>query len=481
MSVKADVLIIGGGVGGTSIARELSRYEADVTLIEKGADVCGGSTKACCAIVHPGAKWTPGTLAQRLIGESNRMIDRLAKDLDVELKRPGEIILAFNQDEFEALKVIKKQGEAIKAEGLEIIGKTEIRRLEPNASPKAIAALYKPTAGVVNPWELTFAFYENAKDNGVKMLMETEVIGIVPENDQYIVETSRGDLRARYIVNAAGLFAEEVAKMVGAKTFKVFCGKGSSWILDKRLGNIVNHIVMGLGDLKIFSRIKLVTQTFHGNLMIYRTIPEPAKGKDDDGTEGRILDLTLESSKLLLPDIDFEKYIIASFAGVVAANDRGDFVVEAHEAFPTFINAALAAPGVTCAPAVGIRVVELLKKGGLVLRDKPNHNPYRKSITKLRNLSDADREACIRNDPRYGRVICRCETVSEGEIVDAVQRGATTLDGVKFRTRAGMGRCQGNHCGPKVASILATEMRKPMVFVTKKGRGSSYYCDDLRS
>ena len=474
MAMETEVLIIGGGVGGTSIARELSKYDVSVMLVEKEADVCFGATKGSCALFHPGVEWTPGTHAQSMIAESNQLMDQLAKELDVELKRLGEILLAFNEEEVESLKVMKKQGDHIHVPDLEIIDNAEIRRLEPNVNPSAIAALYMPTAGVVNPHDLTFAFYENAQQNGVRMLMATEVEKIIPENGRYVVETNQEEIHTNYIVNAAGLFAEDVAKMIGDSNFKVLLGKGSNWILDKRVGNLVNHIVKGLGDLKIFTRIKMVAPTFHGNIMIYRTIPEPAKGVDDVATERRIFDLTLESAKFLVPGVDYEKEVITSFAGVVATNNGADFILEPSEKYPTFINAALAAPGVTCSPAVGKRVVDILKRVGLNLEEKLNFNPYRQGMQRFTHASEKKKEELIRKDPRYGHVICRCETVTEGEVVEAIRRGARTLDGVKFRTRAGMGRCQAGFCGPRVTNILARELGQPYESITKRGRDSNY-------
>ena len=475
MSKKTDVLIIGGGITGLGVARELSKYHVDVTVVEREADVGWGQTKASYAIRHPGARWTPGTLAQRMIAESNQIMDQLLEDLDIEFRRLGELVLAFTQEELETLKTIKKQGEYIKVEGLEIIGESELKDLEPNVNPTAIAALYMPTAGVFNPFELVTAFYENARDNGVDILLNTEVTGIIPEKGQFIVETHGDEIQADYIVNAAGLFAERLAKMAGADGFKVtYSTKGSCLILDSVMGDIVKHIVTGLIDPKAPLRYKLVTPTFHDKILLYTSFPEPAQGIEDRAVAERIFNLTLESAKSLVPDADFEKHIIASFSGLTARNDRGDFIIEASEKYPAFIHVALPPPGLTCSPAVGRRVVEILKKNGLDLRKKTRYNPYRKGIKSLRRSSPEQMRELVRQDPHYGRVVCRCEQVTEGEIVEAIKRGATTLDGVKFRTRACMGRCQANYCGPEIVSILARELDQPFESITKKGPGSHY-------
>jgi glycerol-3-phosphate dehydrogenase len=240
------------------------------------------------------------------------------------------------------------------------------------------------------------------------------------------------------------------------------------------LGDQVNHIVTAVGDPKAFSRFKVVMPTFHRNLLVYTPLPEPSKGIEDRSTEKRAIDMTIQNAVYLLPDIDFRKHVIASFSALAARNDRGDFIIEGSGTYPQFVNVALPPPGITSAPAIGRRVVEILGKAGLPLVEKSNFNPYRKAMKRIRDVSPSMMEELVHRDPRHGRVVCRCEKVSEGEIIEAVRRGATTLDGIKFRTRAGMGRCQSNYCCPEVAAILARELQLPFVRVTKKGHGSEY-------
>jgi glycerol-3-phosphate dehydrogenase len=472
---KTDVLIIGAGIAGCSIARELSKYELEVTLVEKEVDVGWGQTKASYAICHPGARWAPGTLAQELIAESNSIIDQLTDDLDVYFRRLGELILAFSDEELECLKAIEKQGKHIHIDGLEIIDKNEIQRLEPNVNPAAVAALYMPTAGIFDPFELVHAFYENARENGVSMLMGTEVTAIVQEKGEFKVETDQNEIQASYVVNAAGLHAGKVAGMLGADNFKIsYATKGTCFILDDCVGDMINHVVTGLPDLQSFTRSKLVMPTYAGNILIYTPISEPTHGIDDRAVEERTFDLTFESARSLVPDVDFRRYIITSFSGLTARNDRGDFIIEASGKCKEFVSVALPPPGITCSAVLGKRVVQILKNNGLAQTEKPHFNPYRKGINSIRDLSESQIRERIRQDSRYGKVVCRCEKVSEAEIVDAVQRGASTLDGVKFRTRVGMGRCQGNFCGPKSAAILARELDQPLEKITKKGSGSHY-------
>jgi len=473
--MTTDVLIIGGGITGLSAARELSKYDLSVTLVEKEADVGWGQTKATHAVRHPGARWAPGTIAQQMIAEGNQLMEQLIADLHMEFKKTGELVLAFSTEELESLKIMKKQAEFIKVEGLEIIGNGEIRRLEPNINRDAVAALYMPTAGVFNPFDLVSAFFENARENGVDMLMDTRVIGIVPEKNKFIVETSRGVILADYMVNAAGLFGEKVARMAGDEDFHItYDTKATCLIIDTLLGDVVHHIVTALNDPKAFNRYKLVTPTFHEKLLIYNSFSEPAKGIEDRAVSKRVFDATLKSAKVLLPGIDFERHVVASYAGLTARNDRGDFIVEASRKNPAFVHAVLPPPGITCSPAVGKRVVEILRNNGLDMTEKAEFNPYRKGIRSLLKSTPLQMNELVGKNPCYGRVVCRCEKVSEGEIVEAIKRGATTLDGVKFRTRAGMGRCQTNYCGPEVTAILARERNQAVSNITKKGRGSNY-------
>ena len=475
MSTQTEVLIIGGGIAGTSIARELSRYELDVMLIEKEADVGWGQTKASYAICHPGARWAQGTLAQRMMAESHRVWDRMVEDLDLELSRIGELVLAFNEVDLQYIHRLKKQGGQNGIQGLEIMDRNETLRLEPHVNPAVLAALHMPTAGVFNPFELVFAYFENARANGVTMLIRSEVKGIHPDNGGFLIETQDEEIRAGYIINACGLHAEKIAQMTGANDFSIsYETKSTCLILDRCLGDLLNHIVTGVADPKAFSRFKVVMPTFHRNLLVYTPIPEPSRGIEDRAIEKRALDLTLQNAKQLTPGIDFETHMIASFSGLTARNSRGDFIIEASRKHPAFVNVALPPPGITCSPAIGKQAVAILRKSGLRLLEKPYFNPYRKKMKRIRDSSLTEMAELVRQDSSYGHMVCRCEKVSEAEIVEAIHRGATTLDGIKFRTRAGMGRCQSNFCGPEVAAILARERHQPYEKVTKKGPGSVY-------
>ena len=305
-------------------------------------------------------------------------------------------------------------------------------------------------------------------------VQEISVNGIVSEKGGFIIETQQGTIQAGAIVNAAGLFADKIAEMAGVDDFKItYDTKGSCLILDTLLGDIVHHIVTALNDPEAFLRYKLVTPTFHEKILIYNSFPEPAKGIEDRSVPKRLFDVTIEGAKTLVPDVDFEQYVIASYSAIAARNDRGDFIIEASGRNPNFIQAAIPPPGLMCSPAVSKRVVDLLKNNGLEMEKKRDFNPYRKGIRSLRRLSSTGIGELVKEDPRNGRVVCRCEKVTEGEIVEAVRRGATTLDGIKFRTRACMGRCQTNYCGPEITGILARELKQPFSSIIKKGRSSN--------
>jgi glycerol-3-phosphate dehydrogenase len=474
MPIEADVLIIGGGIAGISVARELSKYELDVVLVEKEADVGWGQTKASYAICHPGVRWAPGTLAQALIARSNQILAQLVDDLDIDFTRSGELVLAFNDDEKAAIKAMKEQGEHISIDGLEILSGDEIRRLEPSTNPSAVAALYLPTAGFFNPFDMVFAFCENARENGVKIFTETGVTGIAPERGGFIIETDQGEIRATRVINAAGLHAEVIASMVGADNFRVsYATKATCFILDKTLANRFQRIITGIADLKSFAKFKLLMPTYGGNLLMYTPLSLPAGGIDDRALEEGALEMTVKSVRVLVPDLDFERNVITAFSGLTARNDRNDFIIEASAKYPTFVNVVLTPPGITCSPIIGIRVAEILKENGLELHKKKDFNPCRRRIQPPRDLSETRIRELLEQDPGFGRVVCRCEKVTEGEIVKAVHRGASTLDGLKFRTRAGMGRCQGNYCTPRVSRILAGELNQPMEDMTKRGPGSN--------
>ena len=472
---EVDVLIIGAGVVGVVIARELSKYDVKVLLLEKEPDVGWGQSKASFGIRHPGSRWTPGSLAQRMIYESQKMWEKLIDELEIDFRITGEIVVAFNDEEVEYIRALKAQGEKNGVEGLEILGRKDTLEMEPHLNPNVKAALFKKKAGVFDPFSVVFAFYENALANGVEAYLDTVVTGIVFEKDKFIVVTNRGDFTTKYVVNAAGLYAQHIAQLIGDGSFKIsYETKSTCIILDKLVGKTINHIIAGIPDVKSFLRFKLVMPTYHQNLLIYTAIPEPSKSIDDRSVEKRALEITFKEAEFLVPGLDLRKYVITAFSGLTARNNRGDFIIETSPKHPRFINVALLPGGLTAVPAVAKRVVEIIESTGFHLVKKTDFNPTRKAITRIRDLHIDKMQDVLSKNPLYGKIICRCEKVSEAEIVEAIKRGATTLDGVKFRTRAGMGRCQSNFCGCEIAEIISRELGLPYEKVTKKGDDSYF-------
>jgi len=462
----ADIVIIGAGVAGTAIARELSQYKVNVVLVEKEADVSFGSTKASTAIIHPGFPVAGAPLKTKLILAGNRIFEQLASELDVSFKKTGELTIAKDEAELKSLEELKKQGDAIGIP-VEIIDKDRLQSMEPNVTRKAIAALYVPTAGIILPFEMTIALAENAAQNGVRILLNNKVVDIsqIQGEDLLLVKTTNSFIKTKFVINAAGLFADEIAKMIGEDNFSISPYKGEEYLLDKRVGNLISR--------PIFPTVPwvLVIPTVDGNIVLGTTYTK-VDNKSDLATTPEGFKRIINAARDLIPAIS-TKDIIRSFAGLRAMNTRTeDYIIEASKKEPKFINVVLGSPGITSAPAVAKMVVEILNEQGLKLTKKSNFNPYRKRIPRFNELPDEEKKALIEKDPRYSHVVCRCETVTEGEIVEAIRRGARTLDGVKYRTRAGMGRCQGGFCNPRVTQILARELNIPITKVTKKGDNS---------
>lgn len=460
----SDVVIIGAGLMGTAAARELSKYDLNITVIEKGYDVCSGSSKATSAIVHSGYHEKPGSLKAKLGVEGNALLPGVCKELDVPFKQTGSLLLALNEEDKEILELTKAKGEKNGVKGLRIVGRDELKTMEPALSSEVIEALYAPDCGVVSPMELAVAMMENACENGVKLITEAPAVRIEKSDDKWIVITPKETIHAKYVINTAGIHADEVSSMAGDDSFKVTPFKGEEYILDRNVGKLVSHVIEA-ASLDI-----IAMPTSHENLMIGTTRVEA--DKDDFKT-------TREGFKNILSDVQkvvtgiSPKDIITSFAGLRAINNTTeDFIIEHSKKADNWINVSIGSPGVFATPAIANMVVNILENSGLVLKKKESYNPYRKAIVEFKALSEQEKEELIKKDKRYGHIVCRCETITEGQIVEAIRRGARTLDGVKCRTRAGMGRCQGGFCTPRVLKIMAREIGISVTEITKKG-GSS--------
>ncbi|MDN5331069.1 MAG: glycerol-3-phosphate dehydrogenase [Tepidanaerobacteraceae bacterium] len=468
----ADVVIIGGGVVGCMIARELSRYQLKIVLLEKEDDVASGTSKANSAIIHAGYDAKPGTLKAKLNVRGNPLFDKICSELDVPFKRIGSLVVALTDEELKALDELLERGKINGVPGLEIINRERLFKMEPNINKEAKAALYAPTAGIICPYELTIALAENACQNGVEIRLNSPVVDIKVENERMLSVITPGEIiHTRYVVNAAGLFADEISKMAGAEEYSITPRKGEYLIFDRRFGGIVSKVIFPT-PTKISKGI-LVCPTVDGNFFIGPNSND-VQEKDDVAVTQKGIEEIVNGARRLVPDLPM-RHVIASFAGLRAVSNTDDFVIEASKKVKGFVNVGgIQSPGLSSAPAIAEMVIEILKEEGLELKVKSDYNPERPQIFKFRHLSSEEKKELIRQKPAYGRVICRCETVTEGEIIDAIRRpvGARSLDAVKRRTRAGMGRCQGGFCSPRVVEILARELGISPLEVTKCGYGS---------
>ncbi len=466
--MEYDISIIGAGVTGALIARELSRFDIKVCILDKDADVAMGTSKANSAIVHAGYDASPNSLKAKLNVRGNALMDDVANDLDVPFKRIGSFVLAFNEDDQKELQKLYDNGIKNKVPHLKILNQKEVREMEPHISEDAIAALYAPTAGIVCPYELTLAATENAVANGVELILECIVEGIKRQDDGYILETSKGLIKSRYVINAAGVYSDTLARMVGDDEVNIIPRRGEYLLLDKRQGNVVNTVIFQ--PPSVMGKGILVTPTVDGNLLIGPTA-ETIEDKDNIATTNIGLNAVIEGARKSVPSFD-TRDVITSFAGLRATSSRGDFIIEESKHAKGFVHVAgIESPGLSATPAIAEYVIDVLKNMGVTLTGKEKHDPVRKPVIRFRELSREDQAKAIKENPLYGNIICRCEIVTEGEIVDCIHRpaGAINLDGVKRRTRAGMGRCQGGFCAPRVVDILAREMKIPKEDVTKMG------------
>lgn len=475
---QKDVIIIGAGVTGCAIARELSRYELDICAIEKESDICEGTSKANSGIVHAGFDAKPGTLNARLNVQGNAMMEELSKKLDFPFKRNGSMVVCQSAKEVTVLEELLQRGLTNGVQEMRILSRTEALELEPNLADSVYAALLVPSGGIVCPFSLNIALAENAAANGVEFRLETEVHSIekLPETDAtacglcngYLVHTDKGDLQTRFLINAAGVYADKFHNMVSEKKIHITPRRGDYLLLDRTAGGHVHHTIFQLPSE--YGKGVLVTPTVHGNLMVGPTAID-IEDKEATATTAEGLAQVMEKCGRSVKDVPL-KQVITSFAGLRAHEDGGEFIIGEAEDAKGFIDAAgIESPGLSSAPAIGQYVRELLA-GLTELKEKNSFIETRKGIVRFAECSREAQQELIRQNPAYGQIICRCETITEGEILDAIHRplGATTLDGIKRRTRASMGRCQAGFCTPKVMDILARELGLELKDIRKNGR-----------
>lgn len=466
-----DVVIIGAGVSGSACARELSRYNLSICVVEKEEDVCCATSKANSGIVHSGIDCKPGTLMAEMNIRGNELIRKLYQELDFEYKQNGSLILCLSAEDLPRLHELYEQGITNQIPDIRILDAKELHEMEPNVAEEAIAAIYCPTGGIVCPFGMNIAFAENAADNGVEFQFNTEVKNIVRQHDYgYILETDKGNLETKCVVNAAGVYADVFHNMVSASKIHIVPRKGEYCLLDKTIGDIVQKTVFQLPGR--YGKGILVTPTVHGNILAGPTA-DNHDDKEATNTTAVGLKAVCESAKRSVPSIDFRQ-VITSFAGNRAHEDNHEFIIKELEDAPFFVDCAgIESPGLTSAPAIGERVAEIISNLFHATKNE-KFNGTRKGILNPKNLSKEEYAALIKEKPAYGNMICRCEMVTEGEILDAIHRtlGAKSLDGVKRRTRAGMGRCQAGFCSPKTMEILARESGVSQLEITKSGKAS---------
>jgi len=467
-----DVIVIGAGVVGSLIARALSRYRLRTLLIDKASDVGEGSTKANTAIVHAGYDALPGSLKARFNVAGNAMFDQVCGELDVEFDRCGTYVVALSSEDWSTLEELYQRGVTNGVPGLNLIDGQEMRRREPAITEETVGALHAATGGLVDTFMLCVAAAENAVLNGVTLSLETEVFDFLREGSRIEgVLTNRGAFRSRWVINAAGLWSDDLMHKAGLDGFRITPRRGEYFVLDRMAAEQVHSVVFPCPTP--VSKGILVTRTIHGNVLLGPNAND-IDSKDDLRVTASGLDEVMAGSLRLVPSLD-PRHIIRVFAGLRASGNTGDFVIEIpKEPSGLLVVAGIESPGLAASPAIAEYVVALLGEDGLDLVPRADYDPIRKGIPRFAHLSRKEQEALIAQDPRYGNVVCRCETVTEGEIVAACHAPipARTYDALKRRTRVGTGRCQGAFDTPLVIEIMARELGVSPLEITKKGKGS---------
>lgn len=467
-----DVVIVGAGVTGAMLARNLSRYRLEVCLLEKENDVAMGASKANSGIIHGGYDPEPGTLKAFLNAGGVELLFQVAEELDVPCKRNGSMVCAFSPEEDATLEMLYRRGITNGTPGIAILSGDEARRLEPCLSGEVTSVLHVPNAGIISPYELTIAAAGNAMDNGVTLKRNFEVTDIRKEDCFTVTSVTGEEVKGKYLVNCAGARADKIAQMAGDGFFEIIPRSGEYLLLDKIEGSKATHTLFPCPTKN--GKGILVSPTVHGNLLLGPTATEVDSPEHlETTTEG--LSKVIRLATKTLPTVNLRQ-VITSFTGVRASEKGGDFILKESERVPGLIHgAAIDSPGLTCCVVIAEVLTALLAKAGLPLETKEKWNGRRISPCRFRELSEAEQAQWIARDPAFGKIVCRCETVSEGEILQAIRQNpaAMDLDGVKRRTRSGMGRCQGGFCGPYVMQMISRETGIPMEQVTKNGSGGN--------
>ncbi|PKM83080.1 MAG: FAD/NAD(P)-binding oxidoreductase [Firmicutes bacterium HGW-Firmicutes-14] len=459
---RYDVAIIGAGIVGTATAWKLARYKIKTVLLEALPDLACGTTKANGGIIHAGYDPKTGTLKAKLNVQGASEYPVLAEQLGFRYKQTGSLVVGFNEQDEQYLKMEYQNGKANGVPDLKIIYGEEIRALEPRINPQATVALHAPTAGVLDPFEAAYAFAENAHQNGVDVYFQFKVTGITRKSDGFVLHSSSGNVEAGMVVNAAGVYSDVVAALAGSQDFTVTPRIGEILVLDKEISNPVRNVIFPIPSPTKGKGI-VVIPTVSGNVLVSATARN-IEDKENISTSREGLQELLQGGRKLVADISAGQ-VIREFSGLRAVSSAGeDFNIGPTPGIRGFITAGgIQSPGLASAPAIASLIRDCLAEEGLVLREKPDYNPLRKAGVRFSALSAEEQDRLIKENPDYGQIVCRCEYVTAGEIIDAIKTplGATTIDGVKRRSRAGMGRCQGGFCQPRILAILSRYLQKP--------------------
>lgn len=445
-----DIIIVGAGVVGSMIARTLSKYKLDILVLEKENDVGNGASCANSAIIHSGYDPSPGSLKAILNVRGNYLFDKIAEELDVEFIRNGSITLANTQEEVEILDSLVERAK-LNGVFVQMLNHDELKKIEPSITDKVIKGLLAPTCGIINPFELVVAAMENAMDNGVKLHLCEEVESINKFDNYFVVKTNKNTYETKYVINCAGVYSDKVSEMVNEKYFTINPRRGEYFVLDHFDKTYVKHVLFNVPSSK--GKGVLVSPTTNYNYLVGPS-SEFVDYKEDVSTDKETLDLVKHNAYSLVDNLRLDKQI-RIFSGVRAVSDTGDFVIE--EVSPCFINVAgIQSPGLTASPAIAEMVENMINEKVL----KETYNPIRRALPRLNKKTLEERALLCKENPLFGKIVCRCEKISEGEIVDAIRRncGATTVKGVKKRVRPGFGKCQGGFCESSVIKILAREL-----------------------
>lgn len=470
--LKADVVVIGAGAVGCAITRELTKYKLKVVTVDKNPDVGGNASKSNSAIIHTGYDASPGSLESELVVAANPMYEKIASDLDVPFIKVGAILPAITDEQYEKLPSLKEKAFKNRVYDVDYLSREQILSMEPAMNPEVKGGLYIPRESIIDPFLLVVGYAENAVKNGATFLLDTEVTGIEKNDGRVVgVQTSKGFIEATYVINAAGLYCDHIASFVGKNDYTVNPRKGQFYILDKNTSCSVNHIVLPIPTK--LTKGKLMCPTTHGNMLIGPTA-EDGQDKNDASTNREGLDSVMNDVRKLIPNVNFRD-TITQFAGLRPNRNPEGLHIDSYDDLKNYINiSGVRSTGLTGSAAIGTYVVQMLLRLGMKAEPNWDFDPIRKGIPCFHDMSSDEKNQIIKEDPLYAHVVCRCETITEGEIVRAIHSPipASSVDAIKRRLRAGMGRCQGGFCGPRVIEILARELGISQEEVMKSGKGS---------